>query len=326
MDGQPPLTGQSALADLSLTYGVTEVGILITMFLTGVETIQVWHYYRNYATDPKTIQSMVGIVYVMDILNMATLIHSMYHYTILNFGVFANLGDVVWSLYVATAAGGVVTFTVQTFFCMRIYRITSWIPAVACWILAVTRIILISLFIRNLADAGNFGAIQTDQTLRAFSLGTFIVGAVSDVLIAGFVCIGLLRARTGSSSTNKLVNKLIAVTIGSGLLTSVVAVCDVVTFVVMDNFVHLAFLTILPKLFSNSMLASLNERMYTRRDLFNKPHDFRSKESSLPKQHVIFQRTTVVTSESEGAIELEAVDEAQYKGAFFNDSDNSRAL
>lgn len=52
----------------------------------------------------------------------------------------------------------------------------------------------------------------------------------------------------------------------------------------------LAFYCILPKLFSNSLLASLNERTYTRRDMANTSR-FRSTHSrSDNQQRVTFER------------------------------------
>ncbi|KZV95508.1 hypothetical protein EXIGLDRAFT_610535, partial [Exidia glandulosa HHB12029] len=60
-------------------------------------------------------------------------------------------------------------------------------------------------------------------------MSTLCVGAVSDVLIAAFLCTALMRARSGYRSTDKLLDKLVAFTIGSGFLTSIIAICEAIT-------------------------------------------------------------------------------------------------
>lgn len=306
------------LPDLALTYGVFEVGALMVMFLTGIATLQVWNYFRDYDDDPKSVRLMVIFVYGADVLHTALLCHSLYHYTIIKFGQFLDLQTIVWSLEATIPMAGVVAFVVQTYFCVRIQRITGWIAAGVCWILALARLILDCFLTQEVAGAGVFVILQAKRA-KTLGLGTLIVGAVSDVLIAGFMCMGLLRARSGFARTDKLLDKLVAYTIGSGLLTSIVALCEAVTFGVLSNFVFLAFYCILPKLFSNSLLASLNERSYTRRDLSNKNYGFGSSQSRSGEQRVTFERTTTVTGP--GGVELSTLNESQYKGTFFTEGD-----
>ncbi|KZV79542.1 hypothetical protein EXIGLDRAFT_841506 [Exidia glandulosa HHB12029] len=245
--------------DLTLTFGVFQVGVSIAMFLVGVCTLQVWNYFRNFPEDPKGVKLLVGVVYAGDLVHSVLLMHSVYHYTILNFGNPAALGLTVNTLQVSVLFVGGIAFVVQTFFCLRVLRITeSKILALGCFALTLVRIGFNISIAVNVFIAGNFAAVETD--FKWLIVTTLCVGAASDVAIAACMCMGLMRRRTGFAPTDKLVDKLIAYIIGSGLLTSVVAVVEVVCFLTMVNFVWLMFYTILAKLFSNSLLASLNER------------------------------------------------------------------
>ncbi|KZV95453.1 hypothetical protein EXIGLDRAFT_834279 [Exidia glandulosa HHB12029] len=287
--------------DLTLTFGVFEIGILIVMFLTGIMTLQVWNYVRDYQGDPRYVKFMVAFVYVMDVFHSAVLGQALYHYTVQDFGDYPDLQKIFWDLDATTPLAGIVAFVVQTYFCLRIMRITgTWIYAAGCWILALARLILDCFLTAAIANGGAFPVLESPKT-QALGLATLCVGAFSDVLIAGFLVMGFLRARSGFSSTDKLLDKLVAFSIGSGLLTSVVAVCEAITFGALNNFVFLVFYFILPKIFSNSLMVSLNERSYTRREDSNLSYSFRStkQSSTVADQRVTVDRTTVTDREFE---------------------------
>ncbi|KZV95461.1 hypothetical protein EXIGLDRAFT_834286 [Exidia glandulosa HHB12029] len=286
--------------DLSLTYGAFEIGILIGMFLTGIATLQAWNYARDYQEDSKRLKILVTFVYFADLLHSAMLAHTLYWYTIRNFGLYAALGEFVWSFDTATPLAGIVAFVVQTFFCARIKHITgTWTYAIGCWILAAARLVLNCVFASQVVRAGVFSVLGEPKT-KALGLATLSVGAASDVLIAGFLCAGFSHRRSGFAPTDKLLNKLVAYTIGTGLITSIIALCEAITFGASgtDNLITLSFYCVLPKLFRNSLLASLNERSYTRRDLTNLVRSTRSKSITI-------ERTTVSVSDRD--VELGAL-------------------
>ncbi|KAB5589857.1 Transmembrane protein [Ceratobasidium theobromae] len=84
--------------------------------------------------------------------------------------------------------------------------------------------------------------------------------AVCDVLIVYMLSTALMTQRTGFGRTDALVNKLLRYAVNTGLLTSIFAILDLVTFCTMPNFVHLAFNFVLGKLYTNTLLATLNAR------------------------------------------------------------------
>jgi hypothetical protein len=91
-------------------------------------------------------------------------------------------------------------------------------------------------------------------------ISTLTIGTASDVCIAACICWGLLSRRSGFAPTDRLIDRLVGFVVGSGLLTSVVAVVEVTLYATRNDFIWLAFFAVLAKLFSNSLLASLNER------------------------------------------------------------------
>ena len=64
-----------------------------------------------------------------------------------------------------------------------------------------------------LAESPRWAYLDTSP-IKPLGLSVMLIGAASDVLIAGFIFKGLMRARSGFAPTNKLVDKFVAFTIG----------------------------------------------------------------------------------------------------------------
>ncbi|TFY79940.1 hypothetical protein EWM64_g4070 [Hericium alpestre] len=85
--------------------------------------------------------------------------------------------------------------------------------------------------------------------------------AVCDVLITSILVFHLRRHKSGFSHTDDIVDRVIRLTIQTGLLTSIVAIIDVVLYLgVPKAALHLGFNMPLCKLYTNSLLSSLNAR------------------------------------------------------------------
>jgi len=90
-------------------------------------------------------------------------------------------------------------------------------------------------------------------------------GALADVLIAAMMCWSLYRRRTGFARTDSIITTLMAYTVNSSLLTSLLAAAMAISFVVSSSsLIWLAFYWVMSKLHVNSLLAMLNGRDYVR--------------------------------------------------------------
>jgi len=90
-----------------------------------------------------------------------------------------------------------------------------------------------------------------------------VFAVLSDVAVAAALCILLHGSRTVFTRTNALITNLIVYAINRCLLTSIVAIVEVVVFVVAPHtFWFLAVDFTMGKLWANSMLASLNGRTF----------------------------------------------------------------
>ncbi|EJD36268.1 hypothetical protein AURDEDRAFT_174658 [Auricularia subglabra TFB-10046 SS5] len=253
---------REALRLVKLSTGMLELGTALALFLTGIATLQVWNYYRNFPQDTASVKTLVMAVYCADTLHTALLLHATFHYSITSFGNFPALEPLVWSLNSSVLLNG------MTYYCLRVFRITtSAATALACWTLAVLRLGFTIAETVTLFASGDRSVTAT-PTFRWEITATQVVGAVSDMSIAFFICQSLLRRKTEMTHTDRMVDKIVIFAVGSGLLTGLAALAECITCLKFpDNYIFLIPYSAVAKLFNNSMLASLNERDFTRREV-----------------------------------------------------------
>ncbi|KAF7293890.1 hypothetical protein HMN09_01185100 [Mycena chlorophos] len=190
------------------------------------------------------------------------------HDTVQTFGAqwgnFNALDLVGWSWFSVPILGSAIGCVGQLFFAWRIYVIGARKVYLAPLI-----IVIITIF---QFGAGIWTGIQIIQAGR-FSLLTFkamkppvawlAATAAADILIVLFTAYYLLKARSPgfSSRTTAAVNRIIMVTIETGIPCAAFALVDLALFVkYQGNNYHLGTCIWLSKVYSNSILAILNSR------------------------------------------------------------------
>ncbi|KAI0044644.1 hypothetical protein FA95DRAFT_1608375 [Auriscalpium vulgare] len=81
--------------NLGPTLGVSYFGIIFSSMLYGLTCLQTFIYFVSASSDPRLVKALVIATIVIDSIHEAFLIHSGYHYSVLNFKNSAALGQVV---------------------------------------------------------------------------------------------------------------------------------------------------------------------------------------------------------------------------------------
>lgn len=82
-----------------------------------------------------------------------------------------------------------------------------------------------------------------------------------DVLITVSLCFYLSSHRSGvNKRTDDLVTRVIRITVQTGLMTSLWAILDLIIYRVQNNSMHLIFNFPLAKIYTNSLMSTLNAR------------------------------------------------------------------
>ncbi|KAJ6572204.1 hypothetical protein B0H19DRAFT_1373065 [Mycena capillaripes] len=248
--------------DVNTTIGALQIGVLVSYVLLGVITTQTYIYYSRFPEDSGKLRALVGFVWVCELAHALCIGHTHYVYTISNYTHPERLsGAVPKSLGVAVLLSGVIAGCVQGFFSFRILTFSkTWYIPIFCWAMAILQLVgNTGMFIKMLDMVSVESAELRWGWLAVASLS---VTVANDLTITATLVILLLRQRPNAyRRTGALVDKLIVWTIETGMLTSAASIAMLACFFTMkDNFVWMGVFTVAPRLFSNSLLASLNSR------------------------------------------------------------------
>ncbi|KAL1659300.1 hypothetical protein GGG16DRAFT_110514 [Schizophyllum commune] len=251
----------SAAIQLALhdTMGAAFIGCIIAGLLHGVSIVQTWYYFTHHRDAWHTV-SLVTAVLFFDTVHQALISYTVYYYVIANYGSAVTIGELVWSLLVEVYFNGFTGFLVQGFLALRIWRLSNknvWLTSIVCvFIFAEFCCCLIfaslSLHLNTFAELAE---------LQGLSVSVNALAAAGDVLIAIILCTLLHRSRTGFSRSDTIINKLIIFAVNTGMLTSLCAVGSLISITVAGNtFWYIAFFFCMGRLYTNSLLATLNAR------------------------------------------------------------------
>ncbi|CAL1703578.1 unnamed protein product [Somion occarium] len=239
------------------------VEVCLALLLYGIATAQSYVYMLNSKDDPPLLKSVVGSIWILETFHSAMIIHMLYEYTITDFGKLADVGIIVWSVGLCVLVEMLIVALAQGFYIRRI-----WILSNHSVLLTVVTSILLLARVSTAALTYKLGAWTTfrEETGPLFTLSCGLgLSALVDALIAGIIIYYLRRGQTGFKSTDNVVRSLMAYAVNSGAITMIVSIVIVLTFVFLKNSLLFAGLvTVAGKLYSNSLLGTLNARSYLR--------------------------------------------------------------
>lgn len=155
----------------------------------------------------------------------------------------------------------IISLIVQEYFCYRIWTLNRrpWF----CLIIAVTAVS------QSIGAAwGGFRSVVVGKyaVSKAALYLWSLPSALADILIAVAMTLLLLRARdTEGRFSNFVMIRVVRLTIETNALTAAVAIASFVLFVAFPNEIYYTFTAgIIGKLYSNTLLVTLNNRIYFR--------------------------------------------------------------
>jgi len=159
-----------------------------------------------------------------------------------------------------------ITLLVQGFFSYRIYRLSERVSiSIVCAFLALLRFIGgIATCVETFLDVPNIPDNGIGFVVRFGWLitSTFTVGGALDVLIASFMTYYLrkLMSPWNLERTTNVINRLSCWSLQTGIITSMTSITVIISFQAMPNMVWFSLYIVLAKVYSNSLLVSLNAR------------------------------------------------------------------
>ncbi|QRW20099.1 hypothetical protein RhiXN_09074 [Rhizoctonia solani] len=220
------------MAAMDLLLGPILLGTIVNIWLYGIMVTQTTMYYVAFPRDHRWIKTLVGYMFVVDTLNSIFDIGLVWKYTITLFGDHDGILVSSWWFNVALDGMGI--------------ALSAFIQFAAG--LSST----IGAFI--VQDFARF------QELKAAVITWLGLSALTDVVITCILSWYLHTHRTGFSKTDDIITRLVRLTVQTGLITTLWATTDLILYLGWSHNLHLFFQLPLCKLYTNSLMSTLNSR------------------------------------------------------------------
>ncbi|KAH9984760.1 hypothetical protein BJV77DRAFT_163413 [Russula vinacea] len=245
------------------------LGPVWNWFLYGILVVQIYVYSYNFPRDSRHLKLLVYSIFFLETVQTVLSGADLYYWFAAGFGNGDQLVTPFASFFDLQILGPVVSVCVQFFFVYRIRVLGHLSEKRSRWLCG---------FICLLSVIGALGAFATgiiSYITNQFIIGPLLVAfettwiaanTLSDLLIASTMLYHLRRAwvRDGNLSNHVLVS-IVRLTVETNLVTTFVSIVSLVTIVVFPDYVYYMCPTyVLGKLYSNTLLLSLNNRIYIR--------------------------------------------------------------
>ncbi|KAF8203405.1 hypothetical protein K438DRAFT_571268 [Mycena galopus ATCC 62051] len=186
----------------------------------------------------------------------------MYSMTVTFYGQAENVLDVPVSLVFTILFHAIITIVVQSYFAFRVgILLKRWHMTILCCFLSLLRLIGYLVLFVSLWNRPDLSLLTTEFNWIVITVSS--IGPLVDILIAASL-VYFLWHFGGSKSTNNMVETIIIWTVETTMITSISGLLQLILFVTWGDLSWMIFYLIQTKLFSNSMLASLNGRRHFR--------------------------------------------------------------
>ncbi|KAI0363126.1 hypothetical protein BV20DRAFT_1058315 [Pilatotrama ljubarskyi] len=235
-----------------------------------VSISQMYYYYTRYPRDPPHLKALVAAVWCTDTILIS---HTIYWYLVAQYDDPTSLGLLSSTIIPEVFFQAFTGLFVQSFFAARIWRLSGRklylvVPVVALITAEFSAAMVYAikgLSFKTFLDLGK---------VKALSISINAFAAAGDVVIAAILCTILQFSKTGFETSDLLINRLIVFSVNTGLLTSICACMSLIAILALpDTFVYICFYFLIGRLYSNSLMATLNARKALRNHSGTRIHD-----------------------------------------------------
>ncbi|KAJ7250651.1 hypothetical protein C8J57DRAFT_1667250 [Mycena rebaudengoi] len=255
-----PVNQESLGQQFLLFTGPLLIGLILDWMLQGTLIVQLYFYYSSNRKDSLVLRAVVYGIFILDVVQTVFATAETWDMLVLNWGNPDIVAHPFWAGGVLPMMSGLIALCVQSFFAWRIYSLkpNKYVLCVSVLIVSVS----IMQCIASIVESAEFVADPTNLNRIFLKHYMWLSGTlVADLLITFAMVAVLWGVKTTHShfeSTDRMIMRLILLSIEVGALTTIVAAAELAISKIYPQ----AF--ILGKLSNISLLVSLNARSYVR--------------------------------------------------------------
>ncbi|KAJ3987900.1 hypothetical protein F5890DRAFT_1550968 [Lentinula detonsa] len=262
-----------------IAQGPMFIGYSFNIVLYGIMITQVYLYFNTFKQDRLWMKILVAGLLLADTVNAIFDAVYLYDSLVIHFGIstrilrhaaggqslhvadnIAYLGNATWVFATDPAMTALIAGTVQLFFAWRVKILTTnW------WIVSIVVLASLTGLVGGLVTAYEVGVTPHFVDFRNFkwSVIMWLAGeCFADLGITSVLVWHLPRRKhkTGFQASDELIDRIIRLAVQTGLITAFCATLDLIFFLTDPTGTHLIFNFPLAKLYTNSVMSSLNSR------------------------------------------------------------------
>ncbi|KAH9066146.1 hypothetical protein EDB87DRAFT_1589120 [Lactarius vividus] len=255
-------TSRTDYPDVTKVAAPLLLGPLFNWTLYGVLCVQIYVYSYNFPKDRRSIKFLAYFVFLLDTAQTALTGADIYYWFVDGFGDVERLKHSHFSPIDSPIMTTAISFIVQGYFCYRIWLLNKrslWICLIIA-VSAVTQVVGAIWLGTTSLIAGKYVVSKTGVYLWS------IPSALADILIA--VAMTLLLRVASSNFSSFVLLRVVRLTIETNMLTASLAITILVLYAAFPDELYYMYLTkVIGKVYSNTLLVSLNNRIYFREHL-----------------------------------------------------------
>ncbi|KAF9224889.1 hypothetical protein BS17DRAFT_55366 [Gyrodon lividus] len=259
----------AAGTNLGTSWGSTLAAVFISLVFYGVSILQTFIYYERYPKDTFILKSLVAFVFVLDTLHTFLISIGVWQYFVLHFGDETFILYTHPPLLISIVVTSAVSSAVQSFFIYRIWSLTrnwcKWVFPVVLLPFVVAQLVLGAFYtVTAMVFDTSVEAVSGSLLTRIANSLNGVATAV-DITITIALCTLLAMGRTGIDDTDRMLLRLIFISVNTGLWSALFAFLSVILLVIYPkDLIFTALYYPLCTVYCNTLLASLNARSYAR--------------------------------------------------------------
>ncbi|OCH89344.1 hypothetical protein OBBRIDRAFT_794379 [Obba rivulosa] len=246
---------------LNDTLGAVELGILISTMLYGMSTIQVFSYLEIGKRDSRWLKLFVASIWILETIHTALIWVFLHSLTVSNYGDETVLSKIEPTFAASVVIHDFVGAAVQSFYAYRVYALShNIIFSIIQWLGSLLRIALILTLLAFAVQSPSLEDLVSAH--KGVTIAIVTTSAAVDVLNTTMLCYNLTTyRRNGTKQTTRTIDKIILWSVETGLITSLVAIAILIVMLALPQAtIWEGLMMIYAKLYSNSLLVSLNAR------------------------------------------------------------------
>jgi len=245
------------------------LGTVWNWSLYGVLLVQLYVYSYNFPKDRILLKLLVYGLFLLETLQTASSGADLYYWFASGFGNMERLSDPHASAFDVPIVGAIASLAVQFFFAYRVWVLSN---KNSLWICLIIGICACSTVDAAAAFAGGIEAhiskaFASGRRLKALALTWLIGNTVTDILITVGMLYHLTKRRVteGWPFGSRGLQKVVRLTVETNVMTTTVATISLLMVVIFpDKNWYACPTAIVGKLYSNTLLVSLNNRISIR--------------------------------------------------------------